>query len=168
MSRKIIFALVAGMAISILLVLPAAACSHSPKTTLAPSMQVSLISEYNPALKGDTVTFFAIVKEPGVTLSPTGTMTFKDGSTVLGTVNVDANGLAIWTALALSPGNHQISASYSGDSTFPAAVSPSVLQMVNIVVNGTTMAPTTTAGPTASKTATPPPTAGSTEPAVVD
>jgi hypothetical protein len=67
---------------------------------------------------GDNVTFTTTVKQSvSGTGVPTGTVTFKDGSTALGTVALNS-GVAMFTTSGLSVGSHQIVASYSGDANF--------------------------------------------------
>jgi hypothetical protein len=81
----------------------------------------ALTSTANPSTVGQSVTFTATVSpvSPG-TGTPTGTVTFKDGATVLGTTNLAA-GQASFTTSALSVGGHAITASYSGDGSFSAS-----------------------------------------------
>ena len=51
--------------------------------------------------------------------SPIGTVTFKEGNVVLGTVAVNGAGVAVFTFFGkLAPGKHQITAVYSGSSCF--------------------------------------------------
>jgi hypothetical protein len=80
---------------------------------------VALASSLNPAVAGQAVTFTATVAA-GAPQSgaPTGTVTFKDGSVVLGTVAVGATGTATLTTSFASAGGHAITAVYSGDATF--------------------------------------------------
>ena len=52
---------------------------------------------------------------------PTGTVTFKDGTTILGTGTVNSSGQATFSTSALSGGRHTITASYGGDENFNAA-----------------------------------------------
>lgn len=56
------------------------------------------------------------------TATPSGTVSFKDGDTVLGTAQVDANGTATFTVDSLSSGTHAFSASYAGDADFAPAL----------------------------------------------
>lgn len=63
---------------------------------------------------------------------PTGTVTFKEGSTVLGQATV-TNGLAVSDLLFLSAGSHTITAVYSGDSEFLGSAAPA--QVINVIVN---------------------------------
>lgn len=61
---------------------------------------------------GEEMTFTANVTAG---YNPTGTVTFKEGGSVLGTSAIDASGSASWTAGCLNPGSHTISATYGGD-----------------------------------------------------
>lgn len=87
-------------------------------------------SSGSPSTSGGTVTFTASVAAIGSVLgTPTGTVTFEDGSTALGTVSL-VSGQAAIEVSNLSVGTHVITASYSGDSTFQQSAS-SLLQVVN-------------------------------------
>jgi uncharacterized delta-60 repeat protein len=55
--------------------------------------------------------------------SPIGTVTFMDGTTVLGTAQVNGNGLAVLPLGKLSMGVHRLTAVYSGSSCFVGATS---------------------------------------------
>jgi autotransporter-associated beta strand protein len=84
-----------------------------------------LNSSANPSVFGEKVTFTATVSanSPG-SGGPTGTVTFMDGSTVLGTATLSTSGGVTTasyttTAFQLSVGaNQTISASYPGDSNY--------------------------------------------------
>ena len=65
------------------------------------------------SLEGGSVTFTAAVTAPSGT--PTGAVAFYDGSKLLGTALLDANGIATLTLNNLTPGNHAIRAAYRGD-----------------------------------------------------
>jgi hypothetical protein len=71
---------------------------------------------------------------------PLGTVTFKEGVTDLGTVNVDATGLAQLDLAGLSNGDHTITAVFSGNSTLGAATSASFVQKVTSATTTTTFA----------------------------
>jgi len=62
--------------------------------------------------------------------TPTGTVTFKDGGTAVGTGNVGASGIATFTTAALSSGSHTITAVYGGDSIFAGSTSAPLVQQV--------------------------------------
>ncbi len=84
----------------------------------------------NPALVGSPITFVALVFAASPpTGTPTGTVTFLDGTTVLGTAPV-SGGTAIFTTTSLGPGNHTITAAYVGNSPFLASTSAPLTQVV--------------------------------------
>jgi hypothetical protein len=79
---------------------------------------VHLNSSPNPSEIGQPVTFKAGVRGSVLTsITPTGAITFKAGSTVLATVQLK-EGSASFTTSALTEGAHQITASYSGNPRF--------------------------------------------------
>ena len=63
--------------------------------------------------------------------TPTGTVTFKDGSTTLGTGTLSSTGVATFSTSTLSVGSHAITAVYGGDSNFTTSTSPTLTQVVN-------------------------------------
>jgi uncharacterized delta-60 repeat protein len=79
----------------------------------------SLTSSPNPARFGQSVTFTAtVVATPPGTGTPTGTVTFLDGGSSIGTGTLDASGVATLTTTTLTTGNHTMTASYGSDATF--------------------------------------------------
>src|SRR5207253_335158 len=80
---------------------------------------------------GEQVTFTATVTvdSPGAGL-PTGTVTFKDGATILGTGFVGGGGQATFSISSLAVGSHSISAEYGGDPSFNGS-SDSLSQVVD-------------------------------------
>ena len=92
----------------------------------APSPTTTLTASQNPSLFGGAVTFSATVAGSGAT--PTGTVTFKDGSTVLGTATLNASGVAYYGTSALTAGTHSITAVYSGDGSYSASTSSALSQ----------------------------------------
>jgi hypothetical protein len=61
---------------------------------------------------------------------PTGTVTFLDGTTVLGTARVNADGQAI-LRVSLGVGDHALTASFAGTGGFSDSTSPTVTETVN-------------------------------------
>jgi hypothetical protein len=101
------------------------------QTTKRASTTVAVTSSANPANAGQLVTLTATVSPvaPG-TGWPTGTVTFKDGATILRSgVALQGPGKAT-LMLVLSPGSHVISAVYGGDSNYLGSVSASLPQQV--------------------------------------
>jgi hypothetical protein len=99
---------------------------------------VSLGSSLNPALTGQAVTFTAAVATvaPGAG-TPTGTVTFKDGSEVLGTVSLGTGGTATFTTRFAAAGGHAITAVYSGDAIFTGG-SQALTEQVNAITHKAT------------------------------
>jgi hypothetical protein len=92
----------------------------------------ALVSSANPSSYGQPITLTATVTRTvrGVTTVPTGTITFKDGVTTLGSASVDGSGQASLVVATLSAGDHQLSVVYSGDSSFLSSTSNSITQTV--------------------------------------
>ena len=88
-----------------------------PASNTAVTSSVGYTSVY-----GDTVTFTATVSVPTGTAA--GTLTFKDGTTVLSTSALDGSGLATHTLTTLAVGGHAITATYGGSGSFSASISP--------------------------------------------
>jgi hypothetical protein len=118
--------------------------------------QVSLTSSGTSAVYGQTVTLTAKVNVIAPGGGPaTGTVTFKDGTKVLGTATV-TNGVAVFKTSSLSLGNHSITAVYGGSSNFVGSTSTTVTETVIKAashVTLTTSAPTATYGQTITLTA---------------
>jgi len=92
------------------------------------STTTGLTSSLNPSSYGQAVTFTATVTgQYGGT--PTGTVSFYDGTTLLGTGTLN-NGVATYTTSALSAGSHSITAVYGGDTNFVGSTSPVLKQVV--------------------------------------
>lgn len=89
-------------------------------------------SSPNPSNHGQPITFTATISaaSPG-TGTPTGTVTFKDGNTTLGTGKLNAVGVATYSTSSLSKGTRNITAVFAGDSNFNGSTSTAILQIVN-------------------------------------
>jgi hypothetical protein len=122
--------------------LPALTVSFSGDANLAPSTSAvdyqtvnkaptttAVSSSANPISWGQSVTFIAIVT-PQVGSSPTGTVTFYDGSTAIGSANLSAN-TAQLTLATFGGGSHSITAKYNGDANFTASSSSALAETVN-------------------------------------
>lgn len=102
---------------------------NNPKKASATTVTSSL----NPSTVDQPVTLTASVASQA-----TGTVTFFDGGTQLGSPQTLARGVATLTRSSLSAGTHQITASYSGDATFSPSTSPALAQVVNPKAQSTT------------------------------
>jgi hypothetical protein len=109
---------------------------------------IAVASSANPVLVQNAVTLTATVSSPsGI---PTGTVSFLDGTTPLGSGTL-SGGVATLTTSSLAVGTHSITAVYSGDGNFAAATSACLTQMIqdfNLNIS-------TSAGSTASQTVVP-------------
>lgn len=85
----------------------------------ARAVGLTLGSSANPSLYGDAVTITATLA-PSDAGSATGTVTFFDGATNLGTAPVSGNTASI-SVSNFTLGAHTLTASYSGDATYSAA-----------------------------------------------
>ncbi len=93
----------------------------------------TLTSSFNPAVAGVDVTLTATILASGSQVS-TGSVIFRDGAAVLGTVMLDGAGAAVLHISSLAVGAHVITVSYDGDSNV-AATSGSLAQTI---LNATT------------------------------
>ncbi|MBN8886712.1 MAG: Ig-like domain repeat protein [Rudaea sp.] len=115
--------------------------SAATEQVAATATTTALTSDANPSVFGQTVTFTASVSAnaPG-TGTPSGTVTFLDGTTTLASVTLNSGGQAAFSIGSLGVGSHSISASYSGDTNFSAGTSAALNQVVNQAGTTTTLA----------------------------
>jgi hypothetical protein len=92
--------------------------------------KTAIASSLNPSKHGTAVTFTATVS-PNFGGAVTGTVTFKNGSTTLGTATVNSSNQAKFTTSTLSVGTHSITAAYSGNGNLTASTSSALSQVVN-------------------------------------
>ena len=88
---------------------------------------VTVASSLNPSVAGQTVTFTATVSGA----APTGSITFKDGATTLGTATLNGSGQATLSTSSLNAGSHSITAVYGGDAGNNGGTSAALTQTVN-------------------------------------
>ena len=133
---------------------PGVAVLATADNTFAP--MINLTSSSATSVAGQEVTFTAAVT-PQVLGggTPTGTVTFMDGTTALDTETL-SEGAASFTSSALAVGTYEITAVYSGDSNFVTRTSDTLTQYVYDLTNlqsviaaqqssgGITLVPTTT------------------------
>jgi hypothetical protein len=104
------------------------------------STLTTLTASPNPSLLAKAVTLTAKVTAvaPGAGL-PTGTVTFKDGATTLGSgtlANVGGTATATFTTSSLTAGSRTITATYAGDTSFLSSPSAPLTQVVSYVFSG--------------------------------
>ncbi|MFM8934160.1 MAG: Ig-like domain repeat protein, partial [Gemmataceae bacterium] len=98
------------------------------------STTATLSSNNNPSHLNDAVTFTATVSPASGTVAPTGTVSFYDGATLLGTGTLSASGLnaiASFTTSSLTVGAHSITAAYGGSNAFDPSTSGVLTQTVD-------------------------------------
>ena len=125
-------ALACALAISALL----AACGGGGSSTsgggtpppVGAATKITLTSSVNPVDVGQATVLTATVTGA----SPTGTVTFSDGSTILGTSTL-ASGTATLSA-TLSAGTRSLGAAYGGDANNAPSTSASVSETVNALL----------------------------------
>ena len=91
----------------------------------------TLTSSVASAAAGQQVTFTAKVtaRAPGAGIA-SGSVTFRDGAAVLGTVKLNASGKAAFPISTLATGAHNITASYLGNKDFLASASAKLTQTI--------------------------------------
>jgi RHS repeat-associated protein len=121
--------------------------SNSNSVTLAvgtsAASTTAMTSSVNPTGVGQSTTLRATVTGA----NPTGTVTFKDGSTVLGTATL-SNGVATRSQSFATAGARSLTAEYAGDAGNLASASPALTQTVNAKA-ATSVALTTSVNPAA-------------------
>ncbi len=138
----------------------------SGQVQVTPSADTTTLgSSPSSSTTGQMVTFTATVAPAaGSTGTPTGTITFEEGTSVLGTAPLGADGTATFSSATLAVGSHTITAVYSGDANF-ATSSGTTVQAITQAGTTTSLAAspsTSTAGQTVTFTATVTSAAGST------
>ena len=108
-----------------------------------------LVAAPTTAVTGQPVTLTATVAAASGSGTPTGTVTFFNGSTSLGSAPL-SSGTAVLTTMSLVVGTPSLTAVYSGDSTFAGSTSTAVT--VTVTVAGTNTAVTVVPNPSASGT----------------
>jgi hypothetical protein len=112
----------------------------------AQSTTTALVVDSNPVTTGQTLTLSATVEASGTTAptakgatvqavqmtpQPTGTVSFRNGSKLLGTGTLDSSGVATLSTASLAPGTYSLTAEYSGSPSFLPSVSPAVSVTAN-------------------------------------
>jgi large repetitive protein len=121
----------------------AASTSASTTETIAQIATVTTLSTgVNPVNAGATLHLTAnVTLATGATPDgvPAGNVTFKDGSTVLGTVAINVSGQAVLSYSTLSVGSHALVAGYAGNTNYSASNSSVFTQTVQQTPTQTTL-----------------------------
>jgi hypothetical protein len=89
----------------------------------------ALVSSANPSIAGQRLTFTATITPPAQGPG-TGTVTFLDGTTSLGSSTLARGGIATLSISTLTQGKHSITAGYTGNAIFQPSTSPVLSQVV--------------------------------------
>jgi hypothetical protein len=116
----------------------------------APVATSTLLSTSNPAAgTGENVTFTATVAASGGSANiPAGPVLFYNGTTMIGTANLNATGQAAFETAFAAPGVYSITAAYGGNTNYGPSTSAPVMEAVvtpsvsaSIVPGSLTLAP---------------------------
>jgi len=98
--------------------------------TIATATPTATVATPTAAIYGSAATLTATVAKVTGGAIPTGSVTFKYGTTTLGTASLDANGTATFSTTTLAAGSYTpITATYAGDAnylTVTSAASPAI------------------------------------------
>ena len=115
----------------------AAQSSAASLQVMAAATSTSLSATPDPANVGQSVTLTAVVGDSGGP-TPSGTVTFMNGSTQLGTGAVSSSGVATLSTSSLAAGTYSMTAKYSGSSTLGASTSAAASVTVTASAQSTT------------------------------
>jgi hypothetical protein len=135
--------------------------------TAATTTTTTLAASASSITAGSSITFTATVAPTTGSGTPTGTVTFFDGTNVLGTGTI-ASGKATYTTSSLAVGTHSITAVYGGDTSFSGSTSSAASISVTVTPTTTALAASATtavSGTSLTFTATVTPASGTTSPA---
>ena len=92
----------------------------------------TLVASATQATSGQAVTFTASIAPVSGSGAPTGSVTFNDAGTQIGSGTLNSSGTATFSTSSLGVGTHSVTAVYSGDANFSASTSAAVT--VNVAV----------------------------------
>jgi Bacterial Ig-like domain (group 3) len=96
-------------------------------------------SNLNPSVYGQTITFKATVVDNSKSGTPTGTVTFKSGTTILAKGIALSGGTASFATSTLAVGIKSITVTYSGDTKYAVSTSAAISQTVTKATSTTTI-----------------------------
>jgi hypothetical protein len=115
----------------------AAAVSASSGVSVATAVTTTTLGVSGGTAYGNPATLVATIMPSVSTAGPTGTVTFYDGTTAVGSGTL--SGTMATTSALLGPGTHSLTAKYGGDSNFSGSTSAAaaVTVVVPLVVSAT-------------------------------
>jgi Big-like domain-containing protein/VCBS repeat protein len=123
--------------------LSSASGANGVTQTVSKSPSAAVLSSLpNPSVSGQAITLTATVSASGSgSGTPTGSVTFFDNGTPIGTGILNNAGIAVLNISSLAVGSHTITAAYAGDTNFLASSASGATGVTQIV----SKAPSTTA-----------------------
>lgn len=116
--------------------------SLEARVVLSTASTTTIAAVPNPSQFGASVNLTAtVIATPPGTGTPTGTVTFKDGTTTLGTAILNSLGIGNFftPAQQLAVGSHALTANYATDGTFDSSASTPLTQVVITDTTTTTL-----------------------------
>ena len=111
-----------------------------PSTSSATQIQVALVPitlslapSASPSLAGSSLVLTATLASSVSGTTPTGTVTFTDGSTARGMATI-ASGVATYTASGLATGTHSFSASFAATSSLSGALGATSVNVIDFAI----------------------------------
>ncbi|WP_188555355.1 Ig-like domain repeat protein [Edaphobacter dinghuensis] len=104
--------------------------STQPPSGPTAESTTTISASVNPQTVGSSVTFTATVSASSANGTPTGTVTFFDGTTQLGAVALDSSLTAAFSTASLTVGSHSITAAYGGNATFISSTSTPLMETI--------------------------------------
>jgi hypothetical protein len=111
-------------------------------TVTATGTATTLTSSVNPAGVGQAVVLTAVVAPTSGSGVPTGTVTFSEAGTSLGTGTVDTTGKATLSISTLAGGAHAVIATYAGDANYLGSASAALTETVIVPAVAFSISPT--------------------------
>ncbi len=105
--------------------------SYTLNSLVPASSSVTLTATSATSSAGQSVTLTATVAGVAADSVPTGTVTFLDGTTTLGTGSLIGSAQATFTTVFLTVGPHSLTAVYGGDMNFQGGTSAALMETVN-------------------------------------
>ncbi len=105
------------------------ATSNTVAETVLNTVTIGLTSSANPVFLDNSTVLTATLISASAGINPTGSVTFFDGATPIGSAAV-LNGVASATVSFVYAGPHSLTAAYSGDTADAPATSPAYAQTV--------------------------------------
>jgi Bacterial Ig-like domain (group 3) len=118
-------------------------------TVLQDSTTTSIVSTTNPAMCGQSVTFTVTVQ--GAHGTPSGLVRFLDGTNILGTGTLTAEGMSTLSISTLSAGTHAITVAYKATPDAASSMSAVLNEVIQPVLTTTTTTLASSANPATSE-----------------